>query len=151
MTTTIILTLYVCLIIHGGEILPVQKERTSSSNYQTHPHQMMYGMRSSIFYPRKSRVIPRDIQLLSRSERYWMAFCLCSEHEDVNGKRCDPKNMVLVLPIIVGFSNGLRWMEVFQKLWVRLLKIYYDIQGIDWKWQSLDSSVSIKAPLGGGG
>ncbi len=58
--------------------------------------------------------------------------------------------MVLVLPAIVGFSNGLRWMEVFQKLWVRLLKIYDDIQGIDWKWQSLDSSVSIKAHLEGG-
>jgi hypothetical protein len=30
------------------------------------------------------------------------------------------------------------------------LKNYDDIQGIDWKWQSFDSSVSIKAPLGGG-
>ena len=40
-------------------------------------------------------------------------------------------------------------MGVFQKLWVRLLKIYDDIHGIKWKWQSLDS-VSIKAPLGGG-
>lgn len=39
-------------------------------------------------------------------------------------------------------------MGVFQKLWVRLLKIYDDIRGIKWKWQSLDS-VSIKAPLGG--
>lgn len=39
-------------------------------------------------------------------------------------------------------------MGVFQKLWVRLLKIYDDIQGIKWKWQSLDS-VTIKAPLGG--
>jgi transposase len=41
-------------------------------------------------------------------------------------------------------------MGVFQKLWVRLLKIYDDIRGIDWKWQSLDSA-SIKAPLGGTG
>ena len=39
-------------------------------------------------------------------------------------------------------------MGIFQKLWVRLLKIYDEIQGIKWKWQSLDS-VTIKAPLGG--
>ena len=39
-------------------------------------------------------------------------------------------------------------MGVFPKLWVRLLKIYDDIQGIKWEWQSLDS-VSVKAPLGG--
>jgi hypothetical protein len=38
---------------------------------------------------------------------------------------------------------------VFQKLWIRLLKIYDDIRGIDCRWQSLDSSASIKAPLGG--
>lgn len=42
------------------------------------------------------------------------------------------------------------WVQlgVFEKLWVRLLKIYDDIHGIDWKWQSLDSA-TIKAPLGG--
>jgi transposase len=35
----------------------------------------------------------------------------------------------------LGFSNGLGWMGVFQKLWVRFLKIYDDdIQGIKWKW-----------------
>ena len=39
-------------------------------------------------------------------------------------------------------------MGIFQKLWVRLLKIYDGIHGIKWKWQSLDS-ISIKAPLGG--
>ena len=43
-----------------------------------------------------------------------------------------------------------QWVRegVFDKLWVKLLKIYDDIQGIKWKWQSLDSS-SVKAPLGG--
>ena len=43
-----------------------------------------------------------------------------------------------------------QWVQlgVFEKLWVRLLKIYDDIHGIDWKWQSLDSA-TIKAPLGG--
>jgi transposase len=40
-------------------------------------------------------------------------------------------------------------MGVFQKLGVRLLKIFDDLEGIKWKWQSLDSSVTtIKAPLG---
>ena len=38
--------------------------------------------------------------------------------------------------------------KVFHKLWVRLLKVYDDLRGISWIWQSLDS-VSIKAPLGG--
>lgn len=38
--------------------------------------------------------------------------------------------------------------KVFQKLWARLLKVYDDLKGIKWTWQSLDS-VSIKAPLGG--
>ena len=38
--------------------------------------------------------------------------------------------------------------KVFQKLWARLLKVYDDVVGIRWRWQSLDS-VSIKAPLGG--
>ena len=39
--------------------------------------------------------------------------------------------------------------NVFQKLWVRLLKLYDDLRGIKWTWQSLDS-ISVKAPLGGG-
>jgi transposase len=38
--------------------------------------------------------------------------------------------------------------KVFQKLWARLLKLYDDVVGIQWKWQSLDS-ISVKAPLGG--
>ena len=42
-----------------------------------------------------------------------------------------------------------KWVgkRVFEKLWIRLLKIYDYIRGIEWEWQSLDS-VS-KAPLGG--
>jgi transposase len=39
--------------------------------------------------------------------------------------------------------------KVFQRLWTRLLKVYDDLVGIQWKWQSLDSSISVKAPLGG--
>jgi transposase len=38
--------------------------------------------------------------------------------------------------------------KVFQKLWVRLLKVYDDLRGIRWTWQSLDS-ISVKAHLGG--
>ena len=37
---------------------------------------------------------------------------------------------------------------VFERIWVRLLQTYDDVQGIKWRWQSLDSS-SVKAPLGG--
>jgi transposase len=37
---------------------------------------------------------------------------------------------------------------VFKKIWIRLLKIYDDLIGINWTWQSLDS-ISIKSPLGG--
>ena len=38
--------------------------------------------------------------------------------------------------------------EVFKRLWTRLLRVYDDLVGIHWNWQSLDS-VSLKAPLGG--
>ena len=38
--------------------------------------------------------------------------------------------------------------KVFQRLRIRLLKVYDGIVGIQWRWQSLDS-ISVKAPLGG--
>jgi transposase len=43
-----------------------------------------------------------------------------------------------------------QWVRegVFEKIWIKLLKIYDDIRGIKWKWQSLDSS-SVKSSLGG--
>jgi transposase len=43
-----------------------------------------------------------------------------------------------------------QWVRegVFEKIWIKLLKIYDDIRGIKWKWQSLDSS-SVRSPLGG--
>jgi transposase len=43
-----------------------------------------------------------------------------------------------------------QWVSegVFQRLWVKLLERYDDVQGISWRWQSLDSS-SVKSPLGG--
>ena len=42
------------------------------------------------------------------------------------------------------------WREsgIFDKLWIRLLKIYDNRIGIKWNWQSLDS-ISVKSPLGG--
>jgi hypothetical protein len=40
-------------------------------------------------------------------------------------------------------------LDIFKKIWIRLLKIYNDLKkGIKWTWQSLDS-ISIKSPLGG--
>jgi transposase len=39
-------------------------------------------------------------------------------------------------------------LDVFKKVWVRLLKEYGNKKGIKWNWQSLDS-ISIKSPLGG--
>lgn len=40
--------------------------------------------------------------------------------------------------------NGL---DLFKKIWVKLLTIYDNLNGINWTWQSLDS-ISIKSPLG---
>ena len=39
-------------------------------------------------------------------------------------------------------------LDVFKKIWIRLLKTYDSKKGIKWNWQSLDS-ISIKSPLGG--
>ena len=39
-------------------------------------------------------------------------------------------------------------LYVFKKIWIKLLKIYDDLIGINWTWQSIDS-ISIKPPLGG--
>ena len=38
--------------------------------------------------------------------------------------------------------------DIFKRVWIRLLKIYDNLIGVKWTWQSLDS-VSIKSPLGG--
>jgi transposase len=39
-------------------------------------------------------------------------------------------------------------LEIFKRIWIRLLKEYDNKRGIGWIWQSLDS-ISIKSPLGG--
>ena len=43
-----------------------------------------------------------------------------------------------------------KWVEldVFKRIWIKLLKAYDNKQGVKWAWQSLDS-ISIKSPLGG--
>jgi transposase len=39
-------------------------------------------------------------------------------------------------------------LDVFKRIWIRLLKIYDNLIGIKWTWQSIDS-ISVKSPLGG--
>jgi len=39
-------------------------------------------------------------------------------------------------------------LDVFNKAWIKLLKVYDKEVGINWTWQSIDS-ISIKSPLGG--
>jgi putative transposase len=39
-------------------------------------------------------------------------------------------------------------LDLFKKMWIRLLKIYDKEIGINWNWQSIDS-ISVKSPLGG--
>ena len=46
------------------------------------------------------------------------------------------------------FQEWNKLMYVFKKTWVRLLKSYDGVVGINWTWQSIDS-ISIKSPLGG--
>ena len=43
-----------------------------------------------------------------------------------------------------------KWVEldVFKRIWIKLLKAYDNKQGVKWAWQSLDS-ISVKSPLGG--
>jgi transposase len=39
-------------------------------------------------------------------------------------------------------------LNIFKKIWIKLLKTYDDLIGINWTWQSIDS-ISIKSPLWG--
>ena len=96
-------------------------------------------------------ILPREKPLrtvgrpIVDSERCLMEFYTSSEL-GANG-RCYPKSMDRVPHAIEGFRNGNK-VDVFKKTWVRLLKIYDQIIGINWTWQSIDS-ISIKSPLGG--
>ena len=38
-------------------------------------------------------------------------------------------------------------LDIFKNGWIELLKIYDDLVGINWTWQSIDS-ISIKSSLG---
>ena len=66
--------------------------------------------------------------------------------QGVNG-RCYLQNMVLAQPVTGDFRSGVR-MDIFKKMWIKLLKEYDNKIGFKWKWQSIDS-LSIKSPLGG--
>ena len=39
-------------------------------------------------------------------------------------------------------------MGIFEQIWAEVLKIYDDLKGIEWEWQSIDGAMT-KAPLGG--
>jgi len=39
-------------------------------------------------------------------------------------------------------------LDIFKKGWIKLLKIYDEIVGINWTWQQSIDSISIKSPLG---
>jgi putative transposase len=39
-------------------------------------------------------------------------------------------------------------MDIFKKMWIKLLEMYNNKKDIKWMWQSIDS-ISIKSPLGG--
>ena len=40
-------------------------------------------------------------------------------------------------------------LDVFKKIWIKLLEIYDEFIGTNWTWQSIIDSISIKSPLGG--
>ena len=41
-------------------------------------------------------------------------------------------------------------MDIFKKIWAKLLEEYDNKKGIKWTWQQSLDSISIKSPLGGG-
>ena len=41
-------------------------------------------------------------------------------------------------------------MDIFKKIWAKLLEEYDNKEGIKWTWQQSLDSISIKSPLGGG-
>ena len=55
--------------------------------------------------------------------------------------------MVLAQHVIEDFKQWIK-MDIFKKIWTRLLEEYDYKKGIKWIWQSVDS-ISIKSPLGG--
>ena len=41
-------------------------------------------------------------------------------------------------------------LDIFKRIWIKLLKEYDNKKGIGWIWQQSFDSISIKSPLGGG-
>ena len=46
------------------------------------------------------------------------------------------------------FQQWIR-LDIFKKIWIKLLQTYDNKRGINWIWQSVFDSISIKSPLGG--
>ncbi len=99
---------------------------------------MIYGMKLQIFYHMRNQRIP-------------IANCPYRKYVYVLRTGCQWK----MLPKDYGSGSTCHrrfqeWiqLDIFDKLWTRLLKIYDKKRGIKWNWQSLDS-ISVKSPLGG--
>ena len=111
---------------------------------QLHAFQMIYGMKLKIFYLMRKpdntigrpivpyRKVLDGIIFILRTGCQWKML----PKDYGSGSTCHRR-----------FQE---WREsgIFDKLWIRLLKIYDNKIGIKWNWQSLDS-ISIKSPLGG--
>ena len=105
---------------------------------------MNYGMRLRVFYPKEKplktvgrpivpyRKVIDGILYVLRTGCQWKML----PKEYGSGSTCHRR-----------FQEWNK-LDVFKKRWIRLLKIYDDIIGINWTWQSIDS-ISIKSPLGG--
>jgi transposase len=105
---------------------------------------MNYGIRSKIFFQRRSRseqlvdqIIPYikvidGILHVLRTGCQWKML----PKEYGSGSTCHRRFQ--------------KWnsLDIFKKSWIKLLKIYDDCIGINWTWQSIDS-IYIKSPLGG--
>jgi hypothetical protein len=58
------------------------------------------------------------------------------------------QELVLIQHAIDRRFEEWRKLGIFDRTWIRLLKIYEHKIEIKWNWQSLDS-ISVKSPLGG--
>jgi transposase len=119
MTTTINLALHVCLIIHSGEILPVQKERNILFLLSNIPSDDVWNEVKHILpkeKPRNTKVHPAAVPF--RNVLGGILFVL---RTGCHWKKMLPKEYGSDSTCHLRFQQWVR-MDVFQKLWVRLLK-----------------------------
>jgi putative transposase len=108
---------------------------------------MNYGIRSKVFS--QWRNLSEQLVSTNRSiQKSDDGILYVLRTEDVNGK-CFQKNTDLVLPGHHRRFQQWNSLDIFKKGWIRILKIYDDYIGINWTWQSIIDSISIKSPLGG--